>query len=432
MWWFVRGGGRALFRIPWSRACLQPPISPSPHSSTTPLIIWLQGGPGASSLTGAFYELGRYITDERAGTLHTNPATWTKDAGVLFIEQPIGVGFSTVGGRRRPATSAEAAVDVVAGLDGFFRAHPDLAARPLILAGESYAGRYVPEIAALATSLANDGPRSDPVLPKGPLSFSLRGIAIGNGLVDPESQAATIAPYLAERGLINDTAVAIAANYTRELSKAVAHKKWSEAHAAREAAVAFLETTALGVNGTLLDDRRKAGYDANNTVRRLMRRQDVRAALHVDDQSPKWVRKAPEVARALHDDKAVSSAPLVQCLLEGGMPVLLYYGIEDAKDGAYSSAPWISRLSWRGRPAYDAASVDDLPRQPDGDPGGIFKSGGGLTVAEVYDAGHMAPRDSGIPVREFISAWIDDTVVSGQTSVDIGAPAPAVAAPAAG
>lgn len=399
------------------------PLS-TPSSSTTPLIIWLQGGPGASSLTGAFYELGRYITDEQAGTLHTNPASWTRDAGVLFIEQPIGVGFSTVGTRRRPTTSAEAAVDFVAALDAFFKKRPDLAARPLILAGESYGGRYVPEIAALATSLANGGPRTDPILPAGPLSFSLRGIAIGNGLVDPESQAATIAPYLAERGLINDTAVAIAANYTQALSRAVAAKQWSEAHTYREAAVAFLETTALGPNGTLLDVRRKTGYDGNNTVRRLLRRDDVRTALNVDAQSPKWVRKAPEVARALHDDKAVSSAPLVQGLLDGGMPVLLYYGVEDAKDGAYSSAPWISRLAWKGRPAYDAAAVEDLPRQPDGDPGGIFKSGGGLTVAEVYDAGHMAPRDSGGPVREFLSAWIDDTVVSGASAVDIGAPAP--------
>jgi carboxypeptidase C (cathepsin A) len=343
------------------------------------------------------------------------------------VEQPIGVGFSDVGGRRRPASSAEAAVDVVAALDGFFRAHPDLAARPLILAGESYGGRYVPEIAALATSLANGGPRSDPVLPAGPPSFSFRGVAIGNGLVDPESQAATIGPYLAERGLLNETSLAVAEAYTRDLTAAVKRRDWGKAHEYREAAVAFLETTALGPNRTLLDVRRASGYDANNTVRRLLRRADARAALNVTARSPKWVRKAPDVARALHDDKAVSSAPLVQGLLEGGMPVLLYYGVEDAKDGAYSSAPWISRLAWPGRSAYNAANVEPLPKQPDGDPGGAFKSGGGLTVAEVYDAGHMAPRDSGGPVREFVYAWIDDTVVGGAGAVDIDGPAPAAA-----
>lgn len=371
-------------------------------------------------MTGAFHELGRYVTDEATGRLHANPAPWTRDFSVLFIEQPIGVGFSGVGERRRPAFSSAAAVDLVSALDAFFSAHPKLAARPLILAGESYAGRYLPETADLALRL-QDGPVPgrpvDGALPKGPLSFRIRGVAIGNGLVDPESQAAMIAPYLHERGLINDTALAVAAEYNKNLSAAVADGRWSDAHSYREGVVDYLTGAALPPNGTLLDVRRTAGYDPGNTVRRLLRRNESRAALGVDAASPPWVRKATDVAKALHDDKAVSAAPLVADVLARGLPVLLYYGVEDAKDGAYSSAPWISRLAWPGRAAYDADAAEVLPRQPDGDPGGVVKSGGGLSVAEIYGAGHMAPRDQPEVTRALLGWWVGDEVLGGVESV---------------
>lgn len=379
-------------------------------------------GPGASSLTGAFHELGRYVTDETTGRLHANPAPWTRDFGVLFIEQPIGVGFSGAGTRRRPASSAAAAVDLVSALHAFFAARPDLAARPLILAGESYAGRYLPEAADLALRL-QDGPVAggpvDAALPTGPLSFRVRGVAIGNGLVDPESQASMIAPYLHERGLINDTTLAVAAEYNRNLSAAIQEKRWSDAHAFREGVVDYLTTAALPPNGTLLDVRRTTGYDAGNTVRRLLRRNSSRAALGVDAASPSWVRKATDVARALHDDKAVSAAPLVADLLARKLPVLLYFGVEDAKDGSYSAAPWISRLSWPGRAAYDADVTEKLPPQPDGDPGGAVKSGGGLSVAEIYGAGHMAPRDQPQVTRALLGWWVDEEVL-GLTGPGVG------------
>ena len=66
---------------------------------TDPLVVWLQGGPGCSSLFGMLYENGQlhFSGDtDKSGlpTLAANPFAWTKVANMLFLEQPVGVGFS--------------------------------------------------------------------------------------------------------------------------------------------------------------------------------------------------------------------------------------------------------------------------------------------------------------------------------------------------
>lgn len=61
--------------------------------SGDPLLLWLNGGPGASSLLGALDELGP-LRLTRAGELVENKYAWNQAASVLFIESPAGVGFS--------------------------------------------------------------------------------------------------------------------------------------------------------------------------------------------------------------------------------------------------------------------------------------------------------------------------------------------------
>ena len=70
------------------------------NPATDPLVVWLQGGPGCSSLFGMLYENGQLHfsgeTDNSTGLpgLVQNPYAWTKVANMLWLEQPVGVGFS--------------------------------------------------------------------------------------------------------------------------------------------------------------------------------------------------------------------------------------------------------------------------------------------------------------------------------------------------
>jgi len=80
------GKGRSLFY--WF---VESQLAPS----TDPVVLWTNGGPGCSGLTGFLSEQGPFRANEK-GALDLNPYAWNKVANMVFIEQPAGVGFSTV------------------------------------------------------------------------------------------------------------------------------------------------------------------------------------------------------------------------------------------------------------------------------------------------------------------------------------------------
>lgn len=107
------------------------------------LTIWLNGGPGCSSLTGFFQENGPFVW--QAGTLAPvqNPYTWANLTNMLWVEQPVGTGFAT----GTPTATSEA--DIAADFVKFFKNFEDIFGiqnYKIYVTGESYAGRYVPYI----------------------------------------------------------------------------------------------------------------------------------------------------------------------------------------------------------------------------------------------------------------------------------------------
>jgi serine carboxypeptidase-like clade 2 len=113
-----------------------------------PLVLWLNGGPGCSSLGGGFLaELGPfYATPD--GSLVRNDFAWNSVANLLFLESPALVGWSYSNSSADRAVGDErTAADSYRFLRGFLRRHPRYAGRALWLAGESYGGHYLPNLA---------------------------------------------------------------------------------------------------------------------------------------------------------------------------------------------------------------------------------------------------------------------------------------------
>ena len=116
---------------------------------TDPLLVWFNGGPGCSSMLGFVQEHGPYVMENGETTFHENKYSWNKEASVLYIEMPVGVGYSYA----KEAGDFEyndyaVALDNMYALLWFFNVKfPEYSNHEFWLSGESYAGIYVPFLA---------------------------------------------------------------------------------------------------------------------------------------------------------------------------------------------------------------------------------------------------------------------------------------------
>ena len=164
------------------------------NPATDPIIIWLNGGPGCSSLYGALTQWGPKVLRDN-GKLEDNPAFLNENFTVLFLEQPIGVGFSFgTNGVFNPDTSAAATADIMRFLDVFLTTDfkgRSFGIQALHLGGESYAGHYIP---SLAQAIVNRPPATRPYI-------NLQSVFIGNGWYDALIQQRTVYQMICDANL---------------------------------------------------------------------------------------------------------------------------------------------------------------------------------------------------------------------------------------
>lgn len=154
------------------------------NARSAPLTIWLNGGPGSSSMLGLFQENGpcRITNDSTGVTL--NPNSWNEVSNMLYIDQPVGVGFSY--GNTTVGTSREAAQNTWQFLQ-IFLSDPKfsyLAKNKFAIWTESYGGHYGPVFAAHFLD-------QNAAIAKGEIKgihLNLQVLGIGDGLTDPLNQ----------------------------------------------------------------------------------------------------------------------------------------------------------------------------------------------------------------------------------------------------
>ncbi|CAA7266088.1 unnamed protein product [Cyclocybe aegerita] len=148
------------------------------NPQNAPLVLWFNGGPGSSSMIGLFQENGpcRITNDSSSVTL--NPHSWNNEANVLYIDQPVGVGFSH--GDLNVGTSQQAAADVWTFLQIFFKDERFAKYRinKLALWTESYGGHYGPVFSAYFLR------QNAAILEKkiSGITLNLQALGIGDGL----------------------------------------------------------------------------------------------------------------------------------------------------------------------------------------------------------------------------------------------------------
>ncbi|CAG2116989.1 unnamed protein product [Medioppia subpectinata] len=139
------------------------------HPQNAPVVLWLQGGPGGSSLFGMSTENGPFRFKQDGKTVELAEHSWNSVANVLYLESPSGTGFSYDDNNNYTNTDESTALDNYLSLESFFIKFPQFKKNEFYITGESYAGVYIP---MLAKSIYQHNS-----------TINLKGVAIGNGLL---------------------------------------------------------------------------------------------------------------------------------------------------------------------------------------------------------------------------------------------------------
>lgn len=171
------------------------------NPSKDPVVLWLNGGPGCSSLDGLIYEHGPFNFEAgkskgRMPILHLNPYSWSKVSNVLYLDSPAGVGFSYSKNTSLYITGdKQTASDTQKFLLKWFQEFPEFVSNPFFVSGESYAGVYVPTLSAQIVNGIKSGEK--PVI-------NFKGYMVGNGVTDEEFDGNALVPFTHGMSLISD------------------------------------------------------------------------------------------------------------------------------------------------------------------------------------------------------------------------------------
>ncbi|KAM0881645.1 hypothetical protein ACQ4PT_032807 [Festuca glaucescens] len=355
------------------------------EASTKPLILWLNGGPGCSSLGyGAMTELGPFRVNPDGKTLSRNKQAWNNLANVIFLESPAGVGFSyasndtnnndNVGDRR---TAEDTFVFLLNWLERF----PEYKGRDFYIAGESYSGHYVPQLATVIEFMNEL---------HGSTLINLRGIFVGNPYLDDYKNEKGELEFLWSHGVISDEGWAgILANCTFSPSDdwpctvaALKPRKGNFDHYNIYAPLCLQEP----LTGTFYSSSYLAGYDpcADHYVEAYMNIPKVQEALHTRANTS-WSGCSEDVGLE-YNPGPVSVVPTISRLIKRGLSVWLFSGDMDSICSITATRYSVKDLNlpvtkpWR--PWYT----------PDSEVGGYVQQyKGGFTFASVRGAGHRVP-----------------------------------------
>ncbi|RHY29248.1 hypothetical protein DYB32_005299 [Aphanomyces invadans] len=154
-----------------------------------PIVLWLNGGPGCSSLGGFFTELGPFVVESDL-TVKRNPYAWNRKANMLFLESPAGVGFSSPLLNETDYNDVTTAARAHEFLQLWFASYASFKNRHFYITGESYAGQYIPYLVHKLVKEPLDG-------------VSLVGMAIGNPVTDDTIDGNAYMDYYYSHGMIS-------------------------------------------------------------------------------------------------------------------------------------------------------------------------------------------------------------------------------------
>ncbi|KAG6489765.1 hypothetical protein ZIOFF_051044 [Zingiber officinale] len=364
-----------------------------------PLLLWLNGGPGCSSIG--------YLIAE---------------ANLLFLESPVGVGFSytNTSSDLNKLGDTITAEDAYIFLVNWFKRFPRFKSHDFYIAGESYAGHYVPQ---LSEKIFDE----NKIVPaKNYINF--KGFIIGNALMDDETDQTGMIDYAWDHAVISDRVyhdVKNNCNFSKENVTDACSSSLDEFFAVYNIIdmYSLYSLECVDSNSTMASNRRSyfvegaspkilsrhsgwhrkpVGYDpcVPNYTEKYFNRPDVQEALHANATKIGYTWTHCSDAISKWNDAPSSVLPVIRKLIDGDIRVWVFSGDTDGRIPVTSTRLTLNKLGLKTiqewKPWYDRMQVGGWTI--------IFE---GLTFVTVRGAGHQvptfAPRQAQQLIRHFLA-----------------------------
>eukprot|EP01133_Synstelium_polycarpum_P012995 gene12995-15286_t len=362
-----------------------------------PIMIWLQGGPGGSSLFGLFVENGPFSILPNLTMVPKN-ITWNAEYSMLYIDNPVGTGFSYTNTGGYSTNQDEIAANLYSLLNQFYKIFPQFVGNDLYIAGESYAGKYVPATAyyILQQNLAGAQPQ-----------INLVGISVGDGLCDPVTQVTQYANLAFYTGLADINQQQVMTNYQDKIVESILNEQWIEANNLFTELINGPPDYFQNITGEpdYYDIRRTVEPTYGGDYSAFVNSTKIRALLHVGNH---YYQNNNEVGDALAADIPKSIKPVFPALLDN-IKVLLYNGQFDFIVGVSLTETFIRTIDWEG--IYPFLQQDRtiwyIPSDTI-DVAGYVRHYKSFTQAVVRGAGHISPYDQPARLFDLITRFVEN------------------------
>ncbi|XP_031702447.1 lysosomal protective protein [Anarrhichthys ocellatus] len=390
-----------------------------------PVVLWLNGGPGCSSLDGFLSENGPFHVNDNGATLYENTFSWNKIANVLYLESPAGVGYSYSDDKKYATDDDQVADDNYKALQSFFAKFPNFTQNEFFIFGESYGGIYVPTLSLRVAA--------------GAAKINFKGFSVGNGLSSYALNDQALIYFGYYHGLFGE-------DLWRDLNINCCDKGTCNFYNSSSNLCSTLVNVAFGIvyNSGLneyalyLDceggRRFHRGYERTmshlfknyrkhqhthkfsdgvspfvslgdvppciNSTAQLnwLNRGDVRKALHIPDALPPWDICSNDVGEQ-YRNLYLTVKEVYLKLLSLGLRALVYNGDTDMACNFLGDQWFVEDLGLKPTTRYQAWLHDKQIA-------GFYQQYGNLTFLTVKGAGHMVPQWAPGPAFHMFQSFV--------------------------
>ncbi|RDD47920.1 Retinoid-inducible serine carboxypeptidase [Trichoplax sp. H2] len=372
-----------------------------------PLVMWLQGGPGGSSTGfGNFLEIGPLTVQ-----LKPRNTTWLQKANLLFVDNPVGAGFSYVDKPSAYCTNVtQIANDLVTMFKAFLKTIPAFRKIPFYIFCESYGGKMT---AAFGVALKKA------VMSK-EISVDFRGVALGDSWISPQDSVDTWGPYLLSTSLVDTEGAAQIQSYANNIRTALSNKKYAKATNLWSQMENVVENLTNNVNFyNILTQPSSNGLTcaAHDTACRILSEMNtltlaqlmngpIRKKLRIIPKNVTWGGQSGPVFQYQSVEFMKPVIDDVDKLLDMGVSVTVYTGQLDLIVDTLGTERWVNKLKWKYLSQYKKSKRVPIYASGSRETGAFYKSYKNLSFYWIMKAGHMVPADNGPVALEMLERVI--------------------------